>query len=48
MSGYSNKYRIRLGNYRIGISIENNKNYDFDIFWFERFLNRKNIYRYFP
>jgi len=35
-------YQIRLGNYRIGIKIENNTVY------FIRFLHRKDIYRYFP
>ena len=48
MSGHVDKYRIRLGNYRIGITIENNENDDFDILWFERFLHRKDIYKYFP
>lgn len=35
-------YRIRLGDYRIGIKFEN------DIVVFVRFLNRREIYRYFP
>ena len=48
MSGHSDKYRIRLGNYRIGITIENNENDDFEILWFERLLHRKDIYKYFP
>ena len=48
MAGHVNKYRIRLGNYRIGITIANNENDNFDIFWFERFLHRKDIYKYFP
>ncbi len=48
MSGHSDKYRIRLGNYRIGITIENNESDDFDILWFERLLHRKDIYKYFP
>ena len=48
MSGYSDKYRIRLDKYRIGITIENNEKDDFDILWFERFLHRKDIYKYFP
>jgi len=35
-------YRIRMGNYRIGVKIEN------DAITFIRFLHRKDIYRYFP
>lgn len=35
-------YRIRLGDYRIGLKIEN------DTVHFIRFLHRKDIYRYFP
>ncbi|KAF0121954.1 MAG: plasmid stabilization system [bacterium] len=35
-------YRIRTGDYRIGIKVENN------IIIFVRFLHRKEIYRYFP
>ncbi|MCK6539745.1 MAG: type II toxin-antitoxin system RelE/ParE family toxin [Anaerolineales bacterium] len=35
-------YRIRLGDYRIGLKVENDKVY------FIRFLHRKDIYRYFP
>ncbi len=42
ISGSDVYYRIRLGNYRIGIKIENNTVY------FIRFLHRKDIYRYFP
>jgi mRNA interferase RelE/StbE len=38
-SGY---YRIRLGDYRIGIRIED------DLVIFIRALHRKDIYRYFP
>jgi mRNA interferase RelE/StbE len=37
-----NIYRIRVGNYRIGIVI------DKDTVIFERVLHRKEIYRYFP
>ena len=48
MTGYIDKYRIRLGNYRIGITIEDIEDKDFDVFWFERFLHRKDIYKYFP
>lgn len=35
-------YRIRIGDYRIGIKIEN------EIVFFVRFLHRREIYRYFP
>lgn len=42
LKGGSNYYRIRVGEYRIGLTIEN------DIVVFVRCLNRKEIYRYFP
>ncbi|OHB69477.1 MAG: plasmid stabilization protein [Planctomycetes bacterium RBG_16_41_13] len=35
-------YRIRIGDYRMGIKLEN------EIVVFVRFLHRKEIYRYFP
>ena len=35
-------YRIRVGDYRIGIKLEN------EIVVFVRFLHRREIYRYFP
>jgi mRNA interferase RelE/StbE len=35
-------YRLRIGNYRVGLIIEE------DTVIFVRFLNRKKIYRYFP
>jgi mRNA interferase RelE/StbE len=37
-----NNYRIRLGDYRIGLKIED------ETVIFVRFLHRKEIYRYFP
>ena len=37
-----NYYRIRIGNYRIGLTLED------DTFTFVRVLPRKEIYRYFP
>lgn len=40
--GATNYYRIRIGDYRIGLVIEN------DTVIFVRFLRRKDIYRYFP
>lgn len=42
LKGESIYYRIRIGEYRIGITIENN------LVVFIRCLNRKEIYRYFP
>lgn len=35
-------FRIRLGDYRLGLIIEN------DIVCFVRFLHRSDVYRYFP
>jgi mRNA interferase RelE/StbE len=35
-------YRMRIGDYRVGLIIEN------DIVTFVRFLHRSDIYRYFP
>jgi mRNA interferase RelE/StbE len=37
-----NYYRIRLGNYRIGLSIKD------DTIYFVRILHRKDLYRTFP
>lgn len=42
MQGYDSFYRIRLGDYRIGIEVVN------DEIIFTRFLHRKDIYKYFP
>ena len=42
LQGYQTYYRIRLGDYRIGIEIIN------DEVIFARVLHRKDIYRYFP
>lgn len=42
LKGYDNFYRIRLGNYRIGIEIKES------FIIFTRLLHRKDIYRYFP
>lgn len=42
LKGESDYYRIRFGNYRIGIKVKNN------LVIFIRALHRKNIYRYFP
>jgi mRNA interferase RelE/StbE len=37
-----NYYRLRIGDYRIGLALED------DVLVFVRFLNRKEVYRYFP
>ena len=42
IKGYDQAYRIRVGDYRIGIFIENNA------VTFARVQHRKDIYRYFP
>ncbi|ANV83883.1 plasmid stabilization protein [Picosynechococcus sp. PCC 7003] len=42
MQGYQAFYRIRLGDYRIGIEFLDNT------LIFTRFLHRKEIYRFFP
>jgi len=42
LKGYKTFYRIRIGDYRIGLDIINGK------VIFVRILNRKDIYKYFP
>ncbi len=42
LTGHKNIYRIRMGDYRIGIVIDNNT------VIFAAFDNRNDIYRYFP
>ena len=42
LRGGGNYYRIRVGDYRIGLTVEG------DAITFVRFLHRKDIYRYFP
>jgi mRNA interferase RelE/StbE len=42
LKGGGNYFRLRVGDYRVGIALEN------DTIIFVRFLNRKNIYKYFP
>lgn len=44
MKGYPNKYKIRLGNYRIGITIDKQAN----LITCQRATHRKDIYRIFP
>ena len=42
LRGHTNAYRIRLGEYRIGLTVEG------ETVVFKRVLHRKDIYRYFP
>ena len=42
ITGFTNYYRIRLGEFRFGVIIQRKT------FKFIRFLHRKDIYRYFP
>ena len=42
LKGGSDYFRIRIGDYRIGLKLEG------DTVIFVRFLHRKEIYRYFP
>lgn len=42
MTGYETFYRVRIGNYRLGIEIENN------IVHIVEFQHRKDIYNLFP
>ena len=42
LKGYHNYYKIRFGDYRVGIKVED------EVIILERALHRKDIYRYFP
>jgi mRNA interferase RelE/StbE len=42
LSGHHDYFRIRVGDYRIGLSIRS------DVVTFVRCLNRRDIYRFFP
>jgi len=42
LKGYSSYYKIRFGDYRVGLKLEN------DEIVFETVLHRKEIYKYFP
>jgi mRNA interferase RelE/StbE len=42
MQGYATFYRIRIGDYRVGIEFTNNE------LIFTRFLHGKDIYKFFP
>ncbi|MCD4717707.1 MAG: type II toxin-antitoxin system RelE/ParE family toxin [Desulfobacterales bacterium] len=42
MTGYSKRYRIRFGDYRVGIELQG------DMVDIRRVLHRRDFYRYFP
>lgn len=42
LRGVGNYYRLRIGDFRLGLALEEGK------VIFVRFLNRKEMYRYFP
>ena len=42
LKGGGNYFRLRVGDYRVGVVLES------DTVIFVRFLNRKDIYKYFP
>ena len=42
IKGHKNAYRIRIGDYRIGVFIQKEK------VTFSRVLHRRDVYRYFP
>jgi mRNA interferase RelE/StbE len=42
LRGGGDYYRLRIGDYRVGIALED------DTVVFVRFLNRKDVYKYFP
>ncbi len=42
LQGFKEHYRIRIGDYRAGLRVEEGT------LIFERFLSRKDIYKYFP
>lgn len=44
MTGYADKYKIRIGNYRIGITIDKQNNLTIC----QRIAHRKDIYKIFP
>lgn len=44
MKGYPKKYKIRLGDYRIGVTIDKSNH----LVVFQRVAHRKDIYRIFP
>ena len=42
LKGYRTYYKIRFGDYRVGLKLENSTLY------FERILHRKDIYKFYP
>ena len=42
LKGYKDCYRIRIGNYRLGLQLDDK------VVWLARLMDRKEIYRYFP
>ncbi|HEX7585362.1 MAG TPA: type II toxin-antitoxin system RelE/ParE family toxin [Prolixibacteraceae bacterium] len=42
LKGYRNYYKIRFGDYRVGLKLED------DTLYFERILHRKDIYKFYP
>ena len=42
LKGHKNCYRIRIGDYRLGLVVEGK------YVWVSRLMHRKEIYRYFP
>ena len=42
MRGWENHYRIRIGDYRMGLAVDGN------VVTLLRFLHRRDIYRYYP
>ncbi|MEZ4772279.1 MAG: type II toxin-antitoxin system RelE/ParE family toxin [Bacteroidia bacterium] len=48
LQGYKTYYRIKLGDYRIGIDIVSDTDSDEETVYFIRFPHRKDVYKYFP
>ena len=48
LRGYEYYYRIRIGDYRLGFSIDIAIDEQAGLFQFVRCLHRKDIYKYFP
>ncbi|MEM7657247.1 MAG: type II toxin-antitoxin system RelE/ParE family toxin [Bacteroidota bacterium] len=48
LQGYDYYYRVRVGEFRLGISIEISLDEIEDVVRFVRCLHRKDIYRFFP
>lgn len=44
MKGYPDKFKIRVGDYRVGVTIDKQKK----LIVFQRIAHRKDIYRLFP